>query len=246
MNMNTCGDSKVMALLLLVAVLMVAAAPATAHTRHHDNGGGTPPSSESLRLEFATVSNGSPPSSAALAQQLFVTVTDPLGRGNVLFSFFNLGPTPSSITGVYFDDGSQPVVRSIDRIFNGLGVRFERGADPFDLPGGSGANPDFHTSRGLSAGTDTPSLRRGVNPGESFALRLRLMNGMQYTDVLDDIRSGDLRVGLYVRGLDGGGVESFVNTASVSPPIPEPSTLAFFAFGALLLGLRWRRSRQSD
>lgn len=235
--------------LICAMALFSLATPTSANNDRHDRyrrdgypRDRTPPSADSLRLEFQSITNNSTQNGATGADQLFVTVTDPAGAGNALFTFFNVGPLPSSITGVYFDDGTVATLRSIERVYNGLGVHFSKGARPFDLPGGRKAEPDFETTRRLSADANSPVRRSGVNPGESFSMLLRLQNGTQYADVLDDIRSGDLRVGMRVQGFQAGGIESFVNTVEVAPPIPEPSTLAFCTIGALLVAFKRRKT----
>ena len=65
--------------------------------------------------------------------QLFVEVTD-LGSSQVMFTFTNTGPNASSITDVYFDDGTllgiASLVDSDDGTGGDAGVDFSEGASP--------------------------------------------------------------------------------------------------------------------
>jgi PEP-CTERM motif len=159
--------------------------------------------------------------------QLSVELFD-LGAGQVSFVFSNAGPAASSITDVYFDDDLLLALLSIQ---NGPGVSFSAGASPSNLPGGNAIN--FIGNTALGADSDAPAQPNGVNPGEMLGLTMQLLNNQTFADVLSDIGSGDLRIGIHVQGFDGGGSESFVNT-------PEPSTLLLALVG-LVAKLRKRR-----
>ncbi len=160
--------------------------------------------------------------------QLTVDVTD-AGGGQVLFTFNNSGPEDSSITDVYFDDGSVASISDIDSIINSVGVSFSQGAAPPDLPGGNSISPQFNTTMGLNADSDPPTQPNGVNPGESLGVIVNLDAGVTYADLLLDLNSEDLRIGIHVQGYEFGGSESFVNF------VPVPA--AVWLFGSGLLGL---------
>ena len=166
--------------------------------------------------------------------QLTVDVTD-AGAGQVLFTFNNSGPADSSITDVYFDDGSMASISGIASIDNSdPGVSFTQDGpapnqvSPPDLPGGNSITPVFNVTDGLSADSDAPTQPNGVNPGESLGVLVNL-SGVSYADLLSDIASADLRIGIHVQGYAGGGSESFVNN------VPVPA--AVWLFGSGLLGL---------
>jgi hypothetical protein len=201
------------------------------------------PSTESMLMRLQPITHNSTANAAVGSGQIFVTVTDPVGTGNVLFTFYNSGSQPSSITDVYFDDGRSRTLQSIDAIYNSLGVRFLSGAGMRDLPG---AGSNFTTTPGLSAGSEAPVQPYGVNPGESFSIQLKLQSGMQYSNVLADIHNGDLRVGVNVQGFQTAGSESYVAGVTIIPEMPEPSTLAFCALGTLLIAARRRRKLQRE
>lgn len=169
--------------------------------------------------------------------QLQVTVSD--AGGQVLFTFTNSGPDASSITAVYFDDGSLFGIASIDN--SDAGVAFTQLASPGNLPSANSASPPFVTTVGFSADSDSPVQPNGVNPGESLGILFDL-NGGTFADVLLELASGDLRIGIKVQGYSGGGSESFVNNGPVNGGpngpvngVPEPATI--FLLGMGLLGV---------
>jgi hypothetical protein len=166
-----------------------------------------------------------------------VEVTD-LGGGQVLFDFMNVGPNASSITDVYFDDGTllgiAGLIDADDGIGGDPGVDFSPGASPPDLPGANNVSPAFQTTAGFSADSDPPAQPNGVNSGQMLGIVFDLQGGGTFADILAELTNGDLRIGLHVQGFTGGGSESFVNN-----PIPEPTTALLFGLG--LAGLAARR-----
>jgi hypothetical protein len=146
--------------------------------------------------------------------QLFVDVT-PYGPNQVLFTFTNTGPEVCSITDTYFDDGVLLIIAGLIDADDGTGgdsgVDFSVLADPEDLPAGELLSPPFVTTEGFSADADPPSRHNGVEPNESLGIIFDLYAGMDYTDVISDLDSGALRVGLKVQSFATGSSESFVN-----------------------------------
>jgi hypothetical protein len=171
--------------------------------------------------------------------QLFVDVTD-AGGFQVLFTFSNTGPAASSITDVYFDDGT---LLGIASIINGAGVAFSLGASPPNLPSGENAIPPFQVTSGFAVDSDPPTQANGVNPGETLGILFDLQAAGTFADVLDDLDTGALRIGIHVQGFAGGGSESFVNDGPPGggQPIPEPTGALLFAAGSLFLATRVRR-----
>jgi len=171
--------------------------------------------------------------------QLDVEVTDQ-GGGVVRFHFRNAGPEPSSISEVYFDDGS---LLALSSVIDGPGVDFEPNANPPDLPGGQMAIPPFQVTEGFLAESVPSPVQNGVGPSQWVMIHFTLQAGRDYDDVIEDLTTGDLRIGIHVIGFGDDGSESFIN-----PPVPEPGTGLLVGGGLVALLLRRpgrRRERQA-
>jgi|MudIll2142460700_1097286.scaffolds.fasta_scaffold498592_1 hypothetical protein len=162
-----------------------------------------------------------------VASQLSVEVRD-LGGNGVAFRFFNTAVISSSITQIYFDDGSllaQDIITD-----SGTSVAFSPGANP-NLPGGNNVSPPFDATDAFSASANNPAVANGVNANfEWVQIAFTLQNDQDYNDVISDIVSGALRIGMHVQGISTTS-DSFVNLA----PIPIPA--AAWLLGSGLLGL---------
>jgi hypothetical protein len=188
---------------------------------------------QAVTLDFNCISNSSITDCNAGMAQLSVAVVD-IGGGQVQFSFFNSGPAASSITDVYFDDGSLLGIAGLIDVDDGTGgdpgVDFSQGASPGNLPSGNNASPPFQTTAGFLADSNPAVQHNGVNPGEWLGIIFDLQSGMTFADVLTELGNGDLRIGIHVQGFASGGSESFINN-----PVPVPD--AVWLFGSGLLGL---------
>jgi hypothetical protein len=172
--------------------------------------------------------------------QLFVEVSK-LSANQVLFAFTNTGPEACSITDIYFDDGALLGIAFIDD--SCYGVSFSQYATPHNLPGGNNLSPPFQTTAGFSADSDPPVQPNGINPNEWLGISFDLKSGETYDDVISNLASGELRIGIHVQGFYSGWCgysdsESFVNNGVV----PEPATVTLLSagFGIVTL-LRKRR-----
>lgn len=200
---------------------------------------------------FKNITNNDPESAAIgeaqiimeVSQYAAATVNDP---EQVLFLFKNLGPEASSISEIYFDDGT---LLGISQVINGTGVAFTSGsADPGDLPGGDSITPVFNVSAGFLAEASNPAPANGVQPGEQVGIVFNLINGKTTNDVIaalalgltDGGNSDALRVGMHVIGFANDESESFIN----GPVVPEPSTFAIAGLSGLaILGYGLRRRK---
>lgn len=157
--------------------------------------------------------------------QLYVDVTP--DNSQVLFTINNAaGGITSSITGIYFYDGNLLENGSIGSVSGD--VSFGTGATPPSLPGWNGTPSNVF----YSADADSPAPTCGINPGESLGILFDLTSGYNIADVLGELSSGDLRIGLHVQGIagaEGSSSDSFINTV----PIPATAWL----LGAGLFGM---------
>lgn len=203
---------------------------------------------------FTNVTNNSAADVATGIAQMTVGVSDVgVASNQVKFIFSNSGPNASSITDVYFDDGT---LLSVAYVIDGeddvayAGTKYAEGASPGELPGGSTINWNDEGGHHFSADSDPPAQPNGANPGESFAVVFDLLGGKTYADVIAAIAlslqpanigtdvEGGLRIGIHVQGFAGDGSESFVNTTPpvLAPVVPEPGSMAMWGLGLALCG----------
>lgn len=187
-------------------------------------------------VSFFCITGNSATDCAIGEAQLTVDVTD-LGGGDVNFRFNNSGPAASSISEVYFDDGT---LLGLSTVTHSAGDPWTGGsASPPNLPGGSSVDPAFVATAGFLAESDPPPPLNGVRPGEWLDVTFALQAGGTYGDVIDELTDGRLRIGMHVISFQSGGSESFVNN-----PVPIPAAVWLFGSGLALLG--WvRRRRQA-
>ena len=191
--------------------------------------------SYAVTLNFFCITNNDPGDCAIGEGQLSVDVLD-IGGNQVLFDINNNGPIDDAIIRqVYFDDGSLLGIAGLIDMDEGggdAGVDFTAGnASPGDLPGGNSITPQFNVTAGFLADADVPQPNLwGIGAGETLGIVFTLQSGMTYADVINDLTTGALRIGVHVQAFASGGSESFVNN-----PVPVPA--AVWLFGSGLLGL---------
>jgi len=196
-------------------------------------------SAQAASVSFGCITNNLSTDCAIGEAQLTVDVSD-AGSNTVLFEFFNTGPDQSTISEIYFDDGSLLAIASIDKTGKDalLGVSFSAGANPPNLPGGNNIAPPFVATTDFSADADNPAPQWGVNIGESVGITYTLQGTQTFTDVINELTTGQLRIGLHVTNFVSKGSESFVNN-----PVPVPAAVWLFGSGLLgLVGVARRRS----
>ena len=192
-------------------------------------------------FNFVKITNNGNPS---VGGQLSVQVIDPgiSGGTDVMFKFFNNVGITSSITQIYFDDGSLLEISAIT--YSGAGVAFTKPATPGNLPGANLVSPAFVTTDQFSAGSDPPPVANGVNTSaEWVAITFNLQDGKAPDDVIDALRDGSLRIGLHVQGYTTvppppSLSESYVNT------VPEPGILILLGIAMSAIGVAsWKISK---
>jgi len=200
-------------------------------------------SASAVSFGFGNITNNG---NTDVGGQLSVDVTDS-GSNTVTFQFFNAVGTASSITDIYFDDGT---LFGISSITVSAGVAFDDPATPSELPGANNANPDFVTSAGFSADSDAPVSSNGVNAaGEWVKITFGLINGKTFADTIAALQAGNnlcascdpdspvdtLRIGLHVQAIGAtNGSDSYVT-------VPEPTGVLLFGIGALIAGAAIRK-----
>ena len=185
------------------------------------------PAAHSEMLSFGCITNESAQNCATGALQLTVEVLA-APNGQVQFIFRNIGSAASSIADVYFDDGT---LLGLASITNGPGVNFSQGASPGNLPGANNISPAFETTAGFNADSNPPVQPNGVNPGEALSIFFSLQSGGTYADVIRELYSAELRIGIHVQGFQNGSSESFVNLAPV--PLPAAAWMLIAGLGGL-------------
>jgi PEP-CTERM motif len=181
-----------------------------------------------------------------IASQLSVDVEENLS-GGVQFTFRNAVGVASSITEIYFDDGTLfgGIAGISDSDGNLLGVSFLQGANPPDLPGGKSIDPPFAVTQTFLASSTNPQVSRGVNASNEWvAITFDLLDGKTFADTIAALRAGDnlgrgdssdgtLRIGLHITGING--------TSDSYVTVPEPTGVLLFGIGTLIAGAAIRR-----
>lgn len=177
--------------------------------------------------------------------QVTVDVTDN-GSGTALFTFFNAVGIASSITDIYFDQGSTGFFSTADANNDGApdgivlhdasaGVDFDDNANPSNVPGGNtiGFTADF------SGDSDTPGItKNGVNAsGEWVSFLGTLSGGNTFSDLIAALSTGTFRIAMHVQAIGAkGGSDGYVSAV----PLPAAAWL----FGSALLGFIGLSSRR--
>jgi hypothetical protein len=100
--------------------------------------------------------------------------------------------------------------------------------------------PPFQVTQGFLAQAEPSPALNGAGPSEWVKIDFELQAGRTFADVVDDLTTGELRIGIHVIGYGSGGSESFINT-----PVPEPGSAALLGAGLAALGARARARRRA-
>ena len=198
-----------------------------------------------LTLGFNNITANNIGDAAIGEAKLSVDIID-IGGDQVKFVFHNDGPGTSSITDIYFRDGSVLFFDSLidfdDGVGGDAGVDFSPGASPPELPGASQAWKD---AQFFATDSDTPNVYlKGVNNGNPTGEWLGVVFDINtpdfsYADVESQFLSHDMEIGLHVQGFVSEGSESFINNGI----IPAPGAILLGGIGVGLVG--WLRRRRT-
>ena len=188
---------------------------------------------------FSNVTANSLADAAIGESQLAVEVIN-AGAGLADFRFTNSGADAASITDIYFNNSPSVFDDLVSIDDSHSGVAFSEGAAPPNPPGLS-----FGTAFKLDSDAGPGGvMAHGVNPGEWLTVRMSLLGGMTFADLLDAFDNG-LGIAIHVQGFAGGGSETFVmtpNDPNPGPMVPLPAGGALALTGVGMLGATRRRS----
>lgn len=178
---------------------------------------------------FFKITNNNPED---LSAQLSVNVTD-AGGGLVSFEFLNNVGIASSVTQIYFDNGSGSFLSAL-ALGTQTGVDFSIGGSPPNLPAG---NTVSFTADYLAT-ADSPVAPNGIN---SATDSLQLLGTGTLANIIAGLTSGDLRIGLHVQAIGQlGGSDSYV-TGGTPSAVPVPMSAWLFASGLGFFAIARRR-----
>lgn len=206
------------------------------------------PSALAATYQFACVPEVESVANCQIAESQILMEVSEVSTHEVAFTFSNSGNGASSIEGVYFDNGSLLGISYLidkDEGSGGLtGVDFTSGsAAPPELPRASNLTPKFETTAGFLADSDAPVARNGINPDEWLTVVFALESDGTYADVIRELGSGEVRVGLHVIGFEAGGSESLTNiSVPLTSPVPLPASVWLLLSGLAGLGVFKRKN----
>jgi hypothetical protein len=213
--------------------------------------------------DFDSITSNSESSAAIGESQFFVDVIN-TGPKKVTFKFSNIGVLDSSMSAVYFDAGDKKTssVKSISSLKDRSDdVKFKKGAKTKKLEGGEVLGDMFSSKKKLSASINPKRASDGIGAGEYLNITLKLNKKRTYDDVLADLESGKLRIGVLAHGFVDGLSESYVNgglydpaafsanslsvasaSTSVTATVPVPGSILLAGAGMCLVRfLRFRK-----
>ena len=187
-------------------------------------------------FDFKCVTRNCDLNSVIGEDQFFIDVFN-CENGRAKFKFNNTGPENCTISEIYFYSDILLGEPDIDDSLPG--VDFITGAIPSNLPGGDNVTPAFEAVTCLSAEAKKPSPKNGVNPNQWVALTYGITNGKNIEDVINELNTDQLRIGIHVQAFDNGGSESFItfnnNNNNNPTPIPEPTSISLLGMGVAFL-----------
>ena len=184
----------------------------------------------SVTYDFYSISKNNPENVARSESQIHLDVIE--SGDDALFVFRNDGPAPGVITNIYFDDDEllsrARLIDADDGIAGHEFVDFSLTARPPRLPGGNRLDHPFKVTESFSADSYPSKRVTGVGSSEWLGIIFNLQGQSTYQDVVGDMLTGTLRVGIHVQGFAGGRRGIFLNRDA---PVPEPMTAVGIMIG---------------
>jgi hypothetical protein len=174
------------------------------------------------------------PNREVIAGQLFMDANT-LSDTSSSITFTNTGPSPSSISEIYFGSNLTTLDLNIkSAISYSPGVLFDiSGAHPANPPGWDEFSHWWSVTI-ASAESESPTSKNGINPYECLEMELSYNSSSTLSEL---IQSGDVQVALHVISI-GAYSDTFVNESTL---IPEPASLMLMGSAACVLGFVRRR-----
>lgn len=199
-----------------------------------------PASAFTIGFSNITTNNGT--NTTTVGGQLSAEITQPVNTvptANIVFK--NVGSVASVIAQIYFSGtNALGTLANIGNTTTPLVNFSPSGVSPADLPGATQA---FKDNQFLALGATNPAPKNGVKLGETFLLQFALPTGANaFSNLETALKNGNLKIGLHVISIAGGGSDSYVS--SVTPnPVPEPFTIVGSGV-ALGVGAMMRKKQQ--
>jgi len=155
----------------------------------------------------------------------------------------------ANVSEIYFeiDNNNYNQYDGETSIINDLGASttgFSYVVNPDDLPSGGSADPVFTATKSFGADAKGNIANTLNTSTDILGIVIQLQNGYNFSNLLGDLESGSLRLGLHVRAINGTKIsDSFVNDPFLAPANPVPLPAAAWLFGpALLVAARRRKA----
>lgn len=191
-----------------------------------------------VTVDFAAI-----PADGALAgaDQINLDITD-LGTAAQFNWTMSAGVNPDmNIAEIYIDDRT-PIFLAPINITTQIGTDFTPGdANPGNLPGGNTLPDPFTVTTDLLADAQGRSTN-GLTIGDNLIFNISYALGANFTDLLDALNNGSLRVGVHARSLLGGESEGYVSQPPSPIPVPAAGLLLLGSLGGLAVIRRRKKS----
>ena len=161
-------------------------------------------------------------------------VTDVLGEDQALFTFTNNCDSDGVLGRIFFMKNDLMTFNSIEDQSNGVAFSGPNGRNAM-LPGGHPLGFTPHNTFSINAAPPRP--HNGLHYEDYVSILFNLTGETSFDDLIAEIDSQSLGVGLHAQALPGGGSASFT-------AIPEPLTLSLLGIGTLLIRNKRRGTAQ--